>query len=548
MTENFTPRFKEAQYIDPGLPEYAENPLIAALPHINSPAQVAEELSNIPKFKQMEVNLPGHIRSHAISRLTRDFFVPQTTHLVLEQKISQLIRKSYLGRNPKTADFKRKLNSVRDTINQLDMTTYISDSGNSPASSMAVAGISGVGKSTATNRILNTYDRVILHPAYHILQVPWIKVECPYGGSLSEFCENFYIALDRRLNTNYRKKYTSGRPSIGRMIADVADLCLIHAVGLLVVDEFQHMDMAKSGGEKKMINFLVTLVNVVEVSVIIIGTPKMLPMFASEFRQARRASGEGSIVWDRMECDSSWEEFLDQLWPYQWLNKPIERNEPLTNCLYRLSQGIPDMVVKLFCLAQVRSILLAKSEEDEELTPDLFEDVYEEEFSVVAPLLEALRQNDKKALKNLGDIEIPKIDCALLGAFDQLKSQSLHKKNRIETGEPKITDVANGALDVLLATGVEPDIAKPMVEDLLNTDPDLTLIEIIQKITTTLSGLDIKQRKNPRQSRKKKDRAADWGQLDEKDLRKTYADKSGTMYEALVERKLIYPIDQLLAG
>lgn len=548
MTDRNSPRFKEATYIDPGLSEYKENPLISALPPIMSPAEVASGLSILPAFKREEVNLPGHIRAHAISRLIRDFFVPQTTHLVLEQKISQLIRRSYLGRNPKTAEFKRKLNSARDTINQIDLATYIGDSGQSSASSMAIAGISGVGKSTATNRILNTYDRVIFHPEYHILQVPWIKVECPYEGSLSEFCETFFIALDKRLNTNYRRKYTSGRPSIGRMIADVADLCLIHAVGLLVVDEFQHMNLAKSGGERKMINFLVTLVNVVEVSVMIIGTPKMLPMFASEFRQARRASGEGSIIWDRLAHDASWEEFLTKLWPFQWLKNPTPMDETLTKSLYNLSQGIPDIVVKVFCLAQARSILLAGCDAEECLSEGLFEDVFEEEFSVVAPLLEALRTDDKKALENYSDLQIPKIESALLGAFDRLKSEVLHQTKRLETGDPEVTDVANSALDTVLAMGVKQDIARPMIDDLLAVNPGLTLIEIIQKITTSLSGLDTKPQKRTKTKAKSRNKTANWGKLPEADLRKTYADKSGSMYEEIEGRNLIYPMETLLAG
>jgi hypothetical protein len=308
------------------------------------------------------------------------------------------------------------------------------------------------------------------------------------------------------------------------------------------------MDLAKSGGERKMINFLVTLVNVVEVSVMIIGTPKMLPMFASEFRQARRASGEGSIVWDRMSLDESWEEFLGQLWPFQWLKSPIVRDEALTNALYELSQGIPDIVVKLFCLAQARAILLARTDEDERLSVALFEDVYEDELSVVAPLLEALKTNDKKALRHCHDLEIPKIESALMGTFDQIKSEALNQKRRVEIGEPEQTDVANSALDTVLKLGVEQDVAKPMIEDLFNTYPDITLIEIIQKITTTLSGLDVTPKKKKAVAKKPTIKAKDWGKLEANDLRKTYFDKTGTMYEALVERQVIYPMDTLMVS
>ena len=548
--------FKEANYIDPGLPEYAENPLIAALPPIFSPNEVASLLSKRPLFKSNEINLKGHIRVHAISRLTRDFFVPQTTHLVLEQKFSQLIRKSYLGRNPKTATFKRKLNDIRKIISTQDLTSYVHSESNSNASSMAISGISGAGKSTATNIILNTYEKVIYHPDYQLLQVPWIKIDCPYDGSLSEFCESIFIALDKRLNTRYRDKYTSGRPTIGKLIADVANLCLIHAIGLIVVDEFQHMNLAKSGGEKKMINFLVTLVNVVEVSVVLIGTPKALRLFSNEFRQARRASGEGSIVWDRMAFDESWDDFLEELFEYQWLKTKTELDESLSYLLYDLSQGIPDIVVKLFCIAQARAILLASSSDEECLSAGLFNDVFEEEFSIVKPMLDALKKNDKTALSNCSDIVIPSIESELLNGFDHLKAIPL-KKKRIEVGDASQSNIANSAIETLLSLGISQDIAMPLVRDCIASNEEIELIDIIQQVTTAFATVKSEQsnkktiKNNVLHEPKAKlirTKAAEWGQLKNSDLRKIHSSKQETMYNALLEEGYIYPISELLAG
>jgi hypothetical protein len=547
MNKSGQPRFNVADYKDPGLPEYANNPLIAALPKILSPLEVVEQLTKRPEFNNEEIGLEGHIRIHAVARLTRNFFVPQTLHVVLEQKISQMIRKSYLGRNPKSADFKRKLNAIRDILQELDLTSYSHDAVNSTASSMGIIGISGAGKSTTTNIILNTYDRVIYHPDYNLLQVPWIKIDCPYDGSLSEFCGSFFIALDKRLNTNYRQKYTSGRPSIGKMIADVADLCLIHAVGLIVVDEFQHMNLAKSGGEKKMINFLVTLVNVIEVSVVLIGTPKALGLFSKEFRQARRASGEGSIIWDRMPCDENWEEFVNELWGFQWLQSPKDLDEVMTMKLYELSQGVPDIVVKLFCMAQARSILLAKNPSEEYLSEELLEDVFEEEFSVVKPMLDALRSDNSRVLEKCDDLVIPEIEGALLNTFDHLKNQALNKKCRVEVGDTSETKVINSAIEALIGMGISSDIAQPLVMDVIKSNPEITLIQIIHQATCSLSGIQ------PDLAKPKKEvvtyvKANVWGQLTYNDMRKIYADKTGTMYEVMDERGLVYPLEKLLAS
>tara|TARA_Y100001951_G_C11297079_1_gene276449 strand:- start:7104 stop:8252 length:1149 start_codon:yes stop_codon:yes gene_type:complete len=382
-----------------------------------------------------------------------------------------------------------------------------------------------------------------------MLQVPWLKVDCPYDGSLSDFCLSFFIALDRRLNLNYRQQYASGRPTIAKMMADVADLCLIHAIGLIVIDEFQHMSLAKSGGEKKMINFLVTLVNVVEVSVVLIGTPKALRLFASEFRQARRASGDGSLVWDRLPKDESWEDFLEELWPYQWLSHKVERNESLTNKLYELTQGVPDIVVKLFCLAQARAVLLASTPEDEIISPELLEQVFEDEFSIVKPLLDALRTGNRKKLEDCNDLIFPKFESSMINAMDKLVSQPLGKPKTIELGESDETNIANSAIQTIVSMGISEDIAKPLVTDVLARKPDLTLLQIIQMATTALTQTGEEQTIKPNADSKPVYTNRDsWGQLPEKDLRKMYADKSGSMYEVMKEKGLIYPIYKLLAG
>ncbi|MDO3377717.1 ATP-binding protein [Geoalkalibacter halelectricus] len=549
MIENENSRYPIAYYKDPGLPEYADNPLIAALPEILSPIEVSEILKKTPIFKQEETALPGHIRVHAINRLTRNFFVPQTLHILLEQKFSVLVRKSYLGRNPKTARFKRKLNSIRNIIQNHDLTSYIHDDFDSFASSMAIVGISGAGKSTTTNILLNHYPRVIYHPDYNLLQVPWIKIDCPYDGSLAEFCESFFIALDRRLNTNYRQKYTAGKPRIGKLIADVADLCLIHAIGLIVVDEFQHMNLAKSGGEKKMINFLVTLVNVVEVSVVLIGTPKALRLFSSEFRQARRAAGEGSLIWDRLPFDESWDDFTEELWKYQWLQAPMPLDEAMKLKLYELSQGIPDIVIKLFCIAQARAILLAGPDpEDEYLSTALLEDVFDEELSVVKPMLESLRKNKERTLEMCDDLVVPNIESALLNTFDHLKPNALKKKANLEMGNETETDLAKSAFENLTAMGVSPDIAEPLIREVVQSNPKATLIQIIHQATSSFSnapGTTSSQQREKANIMMKKD---SWGQLPARDLRKIYFDKTGSMYEALDGEGLIYPLKAFLSA
>ncbi|WP_163836302.1 ATP-binding protein [Spartinivicinus ruber] len=536
-------KIPEADYINPGLAEYADNPLISALPPIMNTASVVKLLSKRPVFQESEKNLPGHIRVHAIARLTKDFFEPLSSHIVLERKLSILIRQGYLGRNPKHASFKKHLNNGYQRIVEKDLDAYMHDDVDSTASSMAVIGISGSGKTTTFNRLLKAYPKAIYHPEYNMIQIPWLKVDCPHDGTLTEFCLSFFMALDRRLGTNYLKKYGGSRKGIGYLITSAAQLSLIHAVGLLVIDEFQHLDLAKGGGEKKMINFLVKLVNTIGVSVVLIGTPKALPIFAGEFRKARRSAGEGSVFWDRMVKDESWDDFISELWQFQWLKEPKPLTTIIRDTLYDLSQGILDIVVKLMCLAQARAILVG----NEFITVDLLKQVYNDEFTTVHSMLNALRQGNKKKISEYGDLFMPEIEGKLLNTFDHLTAIKPEQHSRIDTGVPEETDKAKSAIAMLIEMGVNEDIAVPLVTDALRRTPDISVIQLIHSTTAELATKKAAQANIPKQKAKNK-KTKDWGQLPEEDLRNVFELKTGTMYESIESRGLIYPVEDMLSG
>jgi hypothetical protein len=49
---------------------------------------------------------------------------------------------------------------------------------------------------------------------------------------------------------------------------------------------------------------------------------------------------------------SEWYAFTNKLWQYQWVQQPAELTDELRNTWYYYTQGIPDLVVKLFCLVR----------------------------------------------------------------------------------------------------------------------------------------------------------------------------------------------------
>lgn len=171
-------------------------------------------------------------------------------------------------------------------------------------------------------------------------------------------------------------------------------------VGVLVIDEIQHLSEAKSSGSRKMLNFFVQLVNTIGIPVVLVGTYKAMSILSGEFRQTRRGSGQGDLIWDRMEEDDIWELFVESLWRYQYLKEFTPLNETLAHSLYDVSQGITDFAVKVYLLAQVRAITTEK----EKITEGIIRSVAKDSLRLARPILEALKNKNIHILQTVEDV------------------------------------------------------------------------------------------------------------------------------------------------
>ncbi|MCV5555569.1 AAA family ATPase, partial [Escherichia coli] len=78
-----------------------------------------------------------------------------------------------------------------------------------------------------------------------------------------------------------------------------------------------------------------------------------------------RGAGFGAIFWDpiqqtqRGKPNQEWIAFTDNLWQLQLLQrKDALLSDEVRDVWYELSQGVMDIVVKLFVLAQLRALAL----------------------------------------------------------------------------------------------------------------------------------------------------------------------------------------------
>ena len=401
--------FEEAVYKKQELEEYSYNPFIEALPHIFTAEDVIDRFTVLPVITDVDRNKAENLRYHIIKR-TKNFLQPLPIHVELERRLSTLIRRGYLGRNPLDKNFLGKLrilNRLDDTsIKENELQDELKNI-RTTADSISIIGISGIGKTTAIERLLLMYPQVIKHLEYKgesftRTQIVWLKIDCPYDGSLATLCKNFFKAIDDILGTRYLEKFGYASRITSTMMINMTKLAWRYGIGVLVIDEIQHLLNTKNDKEE-MLNFFVTLTNTVGIPTVLIGTSKAQKVFNGNFRQARRAGSDGSIIWDRMQSDSEeWDFFLRSIWEFQGLKNVSELTDKIKNAFYDECQGITAVAVNLFLLAQERAL----QDDKEELTVSIIRETAKKDLHMIQPMINALRNNNLAEIIKYEDISI----------------------------------------------------------------------------------------------------------------------------------------------
>jgi len=527
------------------IPQYKGNPLIEALPPLMNNAKVIRNLTGKIQFDPKTIFAEGRERAHVISSLLDDFFQPLTAHIQLEEKVSIMMRQGYVGRNLADGSLNTHMQNGYERVMTGELEAYKFEHAKSTASSLSLIGCSGSGKTTTIARIFATYPQVIYHEEYNFTQITYLKVDCPHDGTLKNLCIQFFREIDRVLHTDYETKYTGKRHGVEKLLAMMSQVANLHAIGVLIIDEIQHLDRRRSGGVDKMLNFFVTLVNTIGLPVIFVGTPKAIPIFERDLRSARRGAGLGALIWEPMkEPESSiraqkeWQAFTDRLWKYQWLQKRDEKlSEDLRARWFDLSQGVLDIVVKLFVLSQLRAI----STGTERITPRLMQQVYRDELKPVHPMLAALRSGDPERIAEYSDLIVPNIDQKLLELTAKIKPPApLIQKAAALEGNSQAQRLYN----LLVGMDCDEERVPFLVEQILDEHPNLSTSQMIamalERYEAPRKPSNIQKSKSLPQRK--------WHTLDSEDLRFMFSQGGPEeMYEQLEKRSLIFDVESWLS-
>jgi hypothetical protein len=394
-----------AEYRDQVIDDYRGNPTIEALPPIRSSKELAAGLRHRPTYDEADRQLPAAERQHLTEKIL-SFVQPLSIHIELAHRVSRLLRNGLVARNPVVPRYRTDMEAGLDALARRVPRRGPRSTG------MIVAGISGAGKTTGLAAALDLVPQVIEHTAYQgtpflHTQVVHLTVECPPDSSTRALGLAFVQAMDDLLGERYEHRYLRAKSTAADMLGVMARLAAVHSLGILVIDEIQHLASAKSGGEKVMLNFFSGLVNVVGVPVILAGTPKAVGVLTQEFRHARRGTGQGDMIWERMLRDTDtgeaeWELFVRAMWRYQYTREVTPLTPKLSNALYDESQGITDVTVKLYMLAQLRAIQTGT----ERITVGLIRSVAKDSLRSISAVLKALKdgKSGRAFLATLDDI------------------------------------------------------------------------------------------------------------------------------------------------
>lgn len=387
----------EAEYLTSQIPEYDDNPFIAALPKLETNKEIIRKLTSAPIYNEEEMRLDSSLRLHILQRLYQ-VFQPLPKHIEIWNMINTSIRQGYISRNPFDKEYKKYVNKTGKEIINRSFDINSSINFRTTSSAGLIIGYSGMGKTTTVNRVLNHIPQVIVHnyfdgQHFNQIQLSYLRLEAPHNSSLKALTLQFFMKIDELLGTENFKRYVSRNLSVDAMLPLMGQVAHNIGLGLLVIDELQHLN--KSGANQIM-NYFVTLINSFGVPIIFVGTPASFDFLQNEFRISRRITGNGEVIWNNMKNDAEFQLFLEGIWRFQWLQNKAGLNKEIIDLFYDKTLGISDLIIKLFLHSQLEAIKSGK----EEITVDIINKVSSEDFKLIEPMLTAIRsKNPYKALK-----------------------------------------------------------------------------------------------------------------------------------------------------
>lgn len=272
------------------------------------------------------------------------------------------------------------------------------------ADSFTIIGPSGIGKSTSIIRSIQLLSKtpvIVTEKPYRQI-IPCVMVQTPFDASVKGLLLEILRAVDSKLGSDYCEKALRSRnTTVDTLIGCVSSVCINH-VGLLVLDEIQHIVGQKAGDA--LARCLMQLINSSGISIALVGTPSVIPFLSDgEYQLARRSLG---LYYEPMEYGEAFRDLCTTLWRYQYVKYRTELDEPMMRWLYEHCNGNPSVLVSLLHDAQECSIL----DGQEVIAYDPLSTAYHKRLRMLHPHINPTRKPQISRVKH--EYSIPKKEMA----------------------------------------------------------------------------------------------------------------------------------------
>ena len=165
----------------------------------------------------------------------------------------------------------------------------------------------------------------------------------------------------------------------------------------MVIDEIERVANDSKRGDT-LINYLTQLVNQSNIAICFVGNESANKYFEMKEYMSRRTIG---LSIHKMKYDEEFYKFLKILFEYQYTLNKVGLSPEYGRVLYKLTNGVPSMVVSLFVETQ-KSVILS---EKERMDVRAFETTFKDNFSNMIPYLNL--NSEDKSPRRKKDISIP---------------------------------------------------------------------------------------------------------------------------------------------
>lgn len=293
-----------------------------------------------------------------------------------------------------------------------------------PSLSLMIIGTSGMGKSYGLEFTLGHLPQARRHVTrIQAIQILWLHVECPPTGTLKALLLTILLELDQIVGTTYYWDWLSARVSTDVLLINVVLILFNHNLGVLVLDELQHLAARGFAESDANLNFFVALMNFLRIPLISVGTYAALSVLNGRLRDGRRLSSEGTLDFPRFEKDEAIAKTLQDYY-FQFL--PNLKRRPLTpefhEKAYDVYQGLhfllPNLVQRCGVECSYRG--------EDHVSDEILRYYREVELAPISAALDALASNDPDEIAVFDD----------LMSHDALRELRAHQQRIDEDGRP----------------------------------------------------------------------------------------------------------------